>query len=140
MSQRLPWRLGLLLGACFVFARGTPAQEVFNECQECPRMVRISGGTFTMGSPADEPERRRYEGPRSNVHVANFAISQTEVTRDQYAAFARATNRAADGGCYTHGDGTSDISVKVESASWRAPGFLESPSIFWGWAKIGTRL
>jgi formylglycine-generating enzyme len=89
-------------------------------------MVRIAGGTFTMGSPANEPERRKYEGPRSSVHVASFAISETEVTRDQYAAFVRATNRAADGGCYTHGDGTSDISVEVESASWRAPAFEQT--------------
>jgi formylglycine-generating enzyme len=45
--------------------------------------VRIQGGTFTMGSPADEPERQDYESPRQ-VTVSSFYIGKYEVTQKEY--------------------------------------------------------
>ncbi|MDR1316595.1 MAG: formylglycine-generating enzyme family protein, partial [Spirochaetales bacterium] len=46
-------------------------------------MVRITGGTFTMGSPASEPGREADE-TRHLVRVSDFFISRYEVTQEEY--------------------------------------------------------
>ena len=53
----------------------------------------IPAGQFTMGSPAQETGRTPDEGPQHTVKVAQFALGSTEVTFDEYDAFAKATNR-----------------------------------------------
>lgn len=50
-------------------------------------MKAIPGGSFTMGSPDDEPFRREDEGPARQVAVSPFFIGETEITWDQYWAF-----------------------------------------------------
>jgi formylglycine-generating enzyme required for sulfatase activity len=45
--------------------------------------VRIQGGTFTMGSPENEPERQDYEGLRQ-VTVSSFYMGKYEVTQKEY--------------------------------------------------------
>lgn len=47
--------------------------------------VEISGGSFTMGSPADEPERSSDE-VQHRVTVGSFYLSPTEVTQKEYEA------------------------------------------------------
>ena len=42
-------------------AQTKPGQS-FKECRNCPEMVVVPPGTFMMGSPADEPERRETSG------------------------------------------------------------------------------
>jgi sulfatase modifying factor 1 len=54
-------------------------------------MVAIPGGTFTMGSPGNEPLRKADEGPLRKVTLSKFWIAKTEVTWDEYMAFFRAT-------------------------------------------------
>jgi formylglycine-generating enzyme required for sulfatase activity len=46
--------------------------------------VRINGGTFTMGSPANEPSRRDNEGPQHQVTVSGFYMGKYEVTQKEY--------------------------------------------------------
>ncbi len=72
----------------------------FSDCENCPTMTTLPGGAFMMGSPADEPGRAGYEGPQHEVIVASFAMSETEITHDQWQACVD------DGGCgaYTPGD------------------------------------
>lgn len=72
---------------------GTPDLETFRECETCPEMVVIPAGSFTMGSPDDEADRRPQEGPTRNVAVARFALAKTEITFQQWDACA------LDGGC-----------------------------------------
>ena len=50
-------------------------------------MVAVPGGTFTMGSPENEPFRRSDESPRRQVTVSPFFMGETEVTWDQFWAF-----------------------------------------------------
>ncbi len=59
------------------------------------RMVAIPGGTFRMGSPADEPFRREDEGPVKEVGISPFFMAEIEVTWDEYLAFYAQT--AAEG-------------------------------------------
>lgn len=55
-----------------------------------PRMVVIPAGAFQMGSSrSTSPEER----PRREVSVAQFAVSQYEITVTEYAEFAAASGR-----------------------------------------------
>jgi formylglycine-generating enzyme required for sulfatase activity len=53
-------------------------------------MVSIPGGSFTMGSPADEPERQLNEGPQHHVALAPFFIGAWPVTQAQWSAVVMA--------------------------------------------------
>jgi len=60
--------------------------EPFKDCDDCPVMVTLPGGTFVMGSPADERDRKDDEGPLREVQIAPFAAGKTEVTFGDYLA------------------------------------------------------
>ena len=47
-------------------------------------MVHIAGGTFTMGSPANEIGRWDNEGPQRQVTVSGFNMGIHQVTREQW--------------------------------------------------------
>ena len=76
------------------------AGEVFGDCPSCPEMVVVPAGTFRMGSPASEQNRRDTEGPQRRVTLRSFALGVTEVTFDEWEACVRG------GGCggYRPGD------------------------------------
>ena len=66
-----------------------PGQK-FKECRDCPEMVVIPGGHFTIGSPKDESGRWDEEGPRRDVTFArNFAVAENDVTFDQWDTCVR---------------------------------------------------
>jgi formylglycine-generating enzyme required for sulfatase activity len=94
--------------ASFVDARTTPASTraplvrnpsslpdyaLFRECDGCPEMVVIPGGSFLMGSPAGEAGRGEDEdsqagagGSQVSVRLPRFAISRFETSWDEWAA------------------------------------------------------
>jgi len=105
-------------------AVGLPsAGEHFRDCAECPELVWLPPGRFTMGSPASEEGRDDDEGLQREVRIGYpLAVGVYEVTRGQYAAFVRATGRSEGGSCFTYEDG------KLEDRSgrgWRNPGFSQ---------------
>jgi formylglycine-generating enzyme required for sulfatase activity len=51
-------------------------------------MVKIPGGTFTMGSPENEAGRSSDEGPSHQVTVTGFYMGRFEVTQPQWASIA----------------------------------------------------
>lgn len=72
----------------------------FRDCKECPEMVTVPAGSFTMGSPENEPERQIYEGPQHKVTIAKpFAVGKFAVT------FAEWDACVAAGGCGAHRPG-----------------------------------
>lgn len=75
-------------------------QAIFKDCDTCPEMKRLDGGSFLMGSPDSEPGHRAWEGPQREVTIAPLAISTHEVT------FAEWDACLAAGGCnaYTPAD------------------------------------
>ncbi len=85
------------------------AAQPFRDCSDCPSMVDVPSGSFQMGSSPDDISRVVGEGaklesvqdetPQHGVHVEPFAMSVTEVTRDQFDAFVRATGHQAGGPC-----------------------------------------
>lgn len=61
-------------------------------------MVAIKGGTFLMGSPADEEGREEDEGPQHQVKVDPFWMGKFEITWNQYHPFMITDNpRRKDG-------------------------------------------
>ena len=48
------------------------------------RMLPIPGGTFQMGSPKDEEDRKDDEGPQHEVKVEPFWMAETETTWNAY--------------------------------------------------------
>ena len=68
--------------------------EVFRDCPRCPEMVVVPAGSFMMGSPSSEQNRRGNEGPRRRVTIGSpFAVGVHEVT------FAEWDACASSGGC-----------------------------------------
>ncbi|MHC6204374.1 formylglycine-generating enzyme family protein [Breznakiellaceae bacterium SP9] len=70
-------------------------------------LVRIQGGTFTMGSPANEADRWGGESPQHKVTLSAFSMSKTEVTQKDYQALMGSNPS------YFKGD-----KLPVEQVSW----------------------
>lgn len=47
-------------------------------------LLWVAPGSFLMGSPIDEPERNKVEGPQFRVTLNGFWLGKTEVTQGQY--------------------------------------------------------
>ena len=56
--------------------------------QNLTEMVRIDGGTFTMGSPVNERGRATNEGPQTQVTVSSFYMGRFPVTQADYQEIA----------------------------------------------------
>ena len=73
------------------------AKDVFKECENCPEMVIIPAGSFTMGSPQSEKERQVFEGPQHQVTIGNaIAVGRFEVSFREWDVCA------VEGGCGGH--------------------------------------
>lgn len=118
-SPSRTWLLACGLFAGAAVAADSPADgDAFADCEGCPEMVVVPGGTFTMGSDTG-PEQER---PAHEVTVLRFAVARTEVTRAQYALFATETRRGAPGPCMTDSD--RDGRYRFEAGkSWLDPGY-----------------
>jgi formylglycine-generating enzyme required for sulfatase activity len=70
-----------------------PTAEHKNYVQAIPdtkvkfEMIALPGGTFLMGSPADEKGRKADEGPQHPVTVKPFWMGKCEVTWDEFDAY-----------------------------------------------------
>jgi formylglycine-generating enzyme required for sulfatase activity len=68
--------------------------DTFRDCDDCPEMVVLPGGTFTMGSPLSEKGWSVNESPQHQVTISQpFAVGRFEVT------FAEWDACVAGGGC-----------------------------------------
>lgn len=109
--------------------------KTFRDCPNCPELVSIPTGAFTMGSPEGDDAERPDEKPQVNVAIGKpFALMTTEVTRDQFAAFVKETGREVEPGCYTPdgGDGKWD-----DNADFMHPGIDQKgnhPAVCVSWS------
>src|SRR5260370_267400 len=61
-------------------------KDSFKECDTCPEMVVVPKGSFTMGTPPDEPYRLNGEHPQHRVTIAMpFAVGRSTITFDAWA-------------------------------------------------------
>lgn len=63
--------------------------DTFTDCSVCPEMIVLPAGSFLMGSPESEPERRENEKQRRVTFAKPFAISPTPITWNQWEACVR---------------------------------------------------
>jgi formylglycine-generating enzyme required for sulfatase activity/class 3 adenylate cyclase len=78
---------------------------VFRDCQQCPEMINIPSGTFTMGSSDDPSER-----PVHQVMVAPFALGRFPVTIGEWRECVAAN------ACSYVPDGDPDL--PVHNVNW----------------------
>jgi formylglycine-generating enzyme len=107
-------------------APSTRAGATFQECEpECPLMVVLPAGTFSMGTDRLDIESDGREGPPHVVKLAKpLAIGVYDVTRGEFARFVRATGYRTMKGCNvldTQGRWITD-----NRKSWRDPGFAQT--------------
>jgi formylglycine-generating enzyme required for sulfatase activity len=71
---------------------GTPHKpgDTIQDCDECPEVIGIPGGSFAMGSPDSETGHSADEGPVHLVEIKEFDLGRFPVTRKQFAAFVAA--------------------------------------------------
>lgn len=102
--------------------------STYRDCAECPEMVVIPKGSFTMGAAPNEEARealaeqfRHRSEPQRAVIVSQFSASRLEVTRGQYRVFAEATRHVGEG-CFVW-NGT-DFEWE-QTRNWRNPGYAQ---------------
>lgn len=111
---------------------------VFRDCPQCPEMVVVPAGSFTMGSSAAEKSWAVSHGaskgsvadeaPQHSVTLRSFALGKYDVTRREYAVFSTETGYSAGGGCRVYDGSHMDNSFwpKQADRSWQSPGFDQS--------------
>jgi formylglycine-generating enzyme required for sulfatase activity len=77
--------------------RALKPKDSFKECDNCPEMVVVPAGSFTMGSPPNEPRRGSDEAQVRATIARPFAVGKFAVT------FAEWDACVADGGCHLYG-------------------------------------
>jgi formylglycine-generating enzyme required for sulfatase activity len=157
-SPRISGWIVLLSAATLSYAASAQAQRVesdhppgtsFRDCPECPQMVVIPAGDFTMGSSAAEKSWAVSRGataaavadesPQHQVSLQSFALGKYDVTRAEYATFVRETGHPPGDGCVvsagTRGfDGSN--SRKQPGAGWQNPRFRQTdrdPAVCVSW-------
>lgn len=117
----------------------------FRDCANCPTMVTIPAGEFTMGaSPAEEAaeavpqELRGRSTPLTRIRFATaFAIGQAPVTRAEYARFLTATGHRPDKGCWHLTENADDWTITERAElTWQSPGFPQTdtdPAVCVSW-------
>ena len=88
------------------------------------RMIPVPGGTFRMGSPADEAGRSADEGPEFEVELRPFWIGRCEVTWAEYKTFMAACDlfKACEAA------GLRPVTADNEADAVTAPSNLYDPS------------
>jgi formylglycine-generating enzyme required for sulfatase activity len=123
--------LALAMAALGQGTEGAPG-TVFRDCPDCPEMVVIPAGKFTMGSPESEKswaaihggnrESVADESPQHSVSLRRFALGKYDVTRGEYAVFVRETGHPAGDGC-----GPDSFKWnKQPGVGWQNPGFSQT--------------
>jgi len=96
----------------------------FKDCSDCPEMVTIPPGRFSMGHYGGV-SKERYEGPVRSISIDYvFALGKTEITNYQYQLFAEDTGYVSGTGCAIW-DGKTFF--HTEGKDWQDPGYGRAP-------------
>jgi formylglycine-generating enzyme required for sulfatase activity len=124
--------VSLLVALLVSLAGAAEPPRTIRDCADCPTLVVIPAGKFTMGNAggnalgaADESEPETGETlPLAVVLVRPFALGKLEVTRGDFARFVKATGYAPAAGCRVWRDGWAID----PAASWRKPSQPAKPA------------
>jgi formylglycine-generating enzyme required for sulfatase activity len=129
-------------------AEAQSAGRTFRDCPDCPEMVEIPAGTFSMGVPAGEDERVKADDymkgvgvPQHRVSVNAFALGKYKVTVGEFKVFVAETGYDAGDTCYIFRRDPNLNNewryVKSGGYSWKNPGFAQTdrhPVVCLDWA------
>jgi len=125
-----PAAVAAVAGGAAVPSPGTSIQD----CAECPELVAVPAGEYTMGSGPKERLREPDEEPAHRVRIGgSVAVGKFEVTRAQYAVFVKETGRQHEPGCNSTRGG---FFHKNPKATWQNPGFEQKdnePAVCVSW-------
>jgi formylglycine-generating enzyme required for sulfatase activity len=111
--------------------------QIIKDCVDCPEMVVIPAGSFTMGSSAAEQSLANAgglaasltgrENPQHRVNIRSFAAGRYAISKGEFAAFVRAkgyqTEAERGDGCV----GKNGKEWKKDAAyNWRNVGFTQA--------------
>jgi formylglycine-generating enzyme required for sulfatase activity len=110
------------------------AGTVFRDCRDCPDMVVLPAGTFTMGSSDQEKTWAASHGatvkavsdeaPQHQVSLQSFALGRYDVTLGEYRAFVRETAYPSGDGC---GSGRAILKwEKDPKLGWDSSGHIQT--------------
>jgi formylglycine-generating enzyme required for sulfatase activity len=109
------------------YASLRPGQTVTDALRaggNAPELVVIPLGSFQMGSPENEPDRKSNEGPRFQVRIQRgFALARTEVTVGEFRRFVEATGytpSASQSGSSTVYDERSGSMSAKSGVTWQS--------------------
>jgi formylglycine-generating enzyme required for sulfatase activity len=122
--------------------------QTFRDCPNCPEMVVVPAGAFQMGAAPGENERLDVpvnetvrDQPQHRVTFAKpFALGKYEITRAEFAAFAKETSFRPRLGCMTV---VGNNWEPQPGASWEEPGFAQTdrdPAVCMNGLEIGAYL
>ncbi|MEM7733835.1 MAG: SUMF1/EgtB/PvdO family nonheme iron enzyme [Pseudomonadota bacterium] len=100
--------------------------DMFTDCEGCPLMVALAGGSLLMGAPEDGIRAGDFtadQRPQRVVQIAPFAVGRHEVTRTQFVAFLNASDHTLASGCLTWEDGTSQ---ERDDRSYKNPSYEQA--------------
>jgi len=107
------------------------------DCAECPELVEIPAGPFTMGSPESEIGSYPKERPQHRVEIARpFLMGRYEVTVRQYRIFVEKSGHKQDSACATF-DPAAGVYRVDPAVNWTRPDFLiaeNHPVVCVSWA------
>jgi formylglycine-generating enzyme required for sulfatase activity len=131
MNYRL-WVFATLIAAAAQAPAASPPRvaltegAVFRDCANCPEMVVIPPGEFTMG--ADAGEAGRPEGAPHRVRIGYFfAAGRFEITNRQLTDFINATGHKMAEGC-NEWDPAQQTIRRYPELGWRNPGYGRPPA------------
>lgn len=121
MLMPLACAAGNLPTATVAATSTTQLLRAFKDCEDCPEMAQIPAGSITLGTDNSHDSRViSNEEPARQVNIAHYALSKTEITNAQFAAFVEATHYQAGNTCWTFENGSFE---QRADRNWQYPGF-----------------
>jgi len=95
----------------------------FRDCGDCPEMVTVPAGSFTMGAAPGEDAPYVSEEPQHAVTIGKaFGVGKYEITIGEFRAFVQATGYDAGNSCFSDPSGSGGYS-NAPGINWQNPGF-----------------
>jgi formylglycine-generating enzyme len=94
------------------------------DCPDCPQLVVIKPGSFTMGSPVTEEGREEGETQHQVTILKSFGLGKYSVTKGEFRQFVKESGYNAKGKCSSL-DAKGDM-IESEQFNWEAPGFEQT--------------
>src|SRR6185369_10164 len=127
--------LGMAIAILATSVAGAQAPgSVLRDCADCPEVVVVPPGRFLIGAAAGEEDRegvpepyRARSQPVTAITIARpFAIGRFPVTRAEFGAFATATGRRMEAGCFTLSFARDPPQQFEDTPDWQSPGFAQT--------------